>query len=436
MPETKGKKTSAKKVMARKTSARKAAAKKGTAKKATARKATAKEATAKQATAKKATAEKATAKKTSAKKATAKGAPPERDTAKKGAAKKSTPQRRAPKTRAETKAAGKTATAKKSPPKRARKRKVETIVFFGTPEFAVPTLDALAAAGRTPALVVSRPAKAAGRGKKAQDPPVAAWAKERGIEVVQPESVRGEEFLDRLRELGPDLGVVVAFGRIFPAELLGIPRLGLVNVHASLLPKYRGASPIQAALAAGEKKTGVTIMQVEEELDAGPILGQEEVRVRLHETAGELSERLAEIGGRLLVETVDRLEAGKVKERKQRDESASYAGTVEKEQGRVNWALEAEELYNLIRAYDPWPGMTATFRGSPLKIVWAVPMTWEKGPIGETGTYLGLRQGRLAVLAGGGTILGVEELQRPGKSAVRASDFVNGERLRVGERFA
>lgn len=410
MPETKGKKTSAKKVTARKTSARTAAAKK-------------------------ATAEKATAKKTSAKKATAKGAPSEKDTAK-GAAKKSTPQKRAPKTRAETKAAGKTATAKKSPPKRARKRKVETIVFFGTPEFAVPTLDALAAAGRTPALVVSRPAKAAGRGKKAQDPPVAAWAKERGIEVVQPESVRGEEFLDRLRELGPDLGVVVAFGRIFPAELLGIPRLGLVNVHASLLPKYRGASPIQAALAAGEKKTGVTIMQVEEELDAGPILGQEEVRVRLHETAGELSERLAEIGGRLLVETVDRLEAGKVKERKQRDESASYAGTVEKEQGRVNWALEAEELYNLIRAYDPWPGMTATFRGSPLRIVWAVPMTWEKGPIGETGTYLGLRQGRLAVLAGGGTILGVEELQRPGKSAVRASDFVNGERLRVGERFA
>jgi len=330
------------------------------------------------------------------------------------------------------KASGTKPAGKRSP----RKRKIESIVFFGTPEFALPTLEALEAARRTPALVVSRPAKAAGRGRKAQDPPVAAWAKQRGVEVVQPDSVRGEGFLGKLRDLAPDLGVVVAFGRIFPAELLEIPRLGLINLHASLLPKYRGASPIQAALAAGEKKTGVTIMQVEEELDAGPILAQEEVRVRLHETAGELSERLAEIGARLLVETVAELEAGKVKERRQRDESASYSGTVEKEQGRVNWALDAEELYNLIRAYDPWPGMTATFRGEPLKIVWAVPMTWERAPIGETGTYLGLRQGRLAVLAGGSTILGVEELQRPGKSVVRASDFVNGERLRVGEQFA
>jgi len=326
--------------------------------------------------------------------------------------------------------------AKKPPAKGARKRKIGTIVFFGTPEFAVPTLDALEAAGRTPALVVSRPAKSAGRGKKAQDPPVAAWAKERGIDVVQPDSVRDEAFLDRLRGLDPDLGVVVAFGRIFPPELLEIPERGLINVHASLLPKYRGASPIQAALAAGEKKTGVTIMRVEEELDAGPIVAQEEVRVRLHETAGELSERLAGIGAELLVDTVEKLEAGKVKERKQRDESASYSSIVEKDHGRVNWALEAEELYNLIRAYDPWPGMTATFRGSPLKLVWAVPMTWERAPMGETGTYLGLRQGRLAVLAGGSTILGVEELQRPGKGVVRASDFVNGERLRVGERFA
>jgi methionyl-tRNA formyltransferase len=314
--------------------------------------------------------------------------------------------------------------------------RIEKVVFFGTPEFAVPTLDALERAGRTPVLVVTQPAKPAGRGQEVQQPPVAHWASARGVEVLQPESLKDEGFLDRLRALAPDVAVVVAFGRILPPRLLEIPALGCLNVHASLLPRYRGASPIQAALIHGEKKTGVTIMRMVEELDAGPMLLQEEVDVRLHETAGELAERLAPLGGELLAEAVGRLEKGQAKERKQREESASYARQIEKSDGRMDWALSAEELYNRVRAYTPWPGMTAHFRGRPLRIVWGVPMSWEDAPMGGTGTYLGMRQGRLAVLAGDNSIFAIEEVQRPGRKVVRASDFANGERMRVGERFA
>lgn len=310
------------------------------------------------------------------------------------------------------------------------------LVFFGTPDFAVPTLEALDAAGRTPVLVVTQPAKPAGRGKEVQEPPVAEWARERNLELAQPESLKDEAFLSRLEEVAPDVAVVVAFGKIFPPRLLELPKHGCINLHASLLPRYRGASPIQAALLHGEKKTGVTTMRMEEELDAGPILLQEEVPIKLHETAGELTERLAPIGGELVVATLDQLDRGKVKERKQREESVSYARQIVKTDGRLDWSLTADELYHRVRAFDPWPGVTTHFRNRPLKVVWGVPMDWEDAPMGATGTFLGLRQGRIAVLAGEGTIFGLEEVQRPGKKVLRASDFANGERLRVGERFA
>lgn len=314
--------------------------------------------------------------------------------------------------------------------------KIRKIVFFGTPEFAVPTLDALAAAGRTPELVVSQPARPAGRGNEEQQPPVAAWAEAHGVPLAQPESVKDEELMARLRELAPDVAVVVAYGHIFPKELLELPKLGCINLHASLLPKYRGASPIQGVLLEGEKKTGVTTMRMEEGLDSGPILLQEETLIRSYETSDRLAARLATLGAEVMVDTLAQLEAGTLKERKQRDESASYSPKIAKSDGRVNWALHADEIYNRLRAYTPWPGLSGHFRGQGLKIIWGVPMSWEEAPFGGTGTFLGLRQGRVAVLCGGGTIFGLEEIQRPGKKTVRASDFANGERLRVGERFA
>jgi len=313
---------------------------------------------------------------------------------------------------------------------------IEKIVFFGTPEFAVPSLEALHEAGRTPQLIVSQPPRPAGRGKQPQEPPVAEWARQHEVPLVQPESVADEAFLDRVRELAPDLAVVVAFGQIFPLELLELPPQGCINLHASLLPKYRGASPIQGVLMGGEKKTGITAMRMEEELDSGPILLQEDTIIRSYETAEKLSKRLSKLAGEVIVETLALVEKGEIKERKQRDESASYSPKVTKRDGKVNWALGAGEIYNRLRAFTPWPGLTGHFRGQTLKLVWGVPMTWEDAPFGATGTFLGLRQGRLAILCGGGTIFGIEEVQRPGKKPIRSADFANGERIRVGERFA
>lgn len=312
---------------------------------------------------------------------------------------------------------------------------LERLVFFGTPEFAVPTLAALVEAGRAPLSVVTQPSKPAGRGQRLEDPPVARWAREHGLDVVQPRRVRDPELLAAMRELRPDVAIVVAFGQIFPRELLDIPPHGCINLHGSLLPKYRGASPIQAAVAAGETRTGVTTMLMEEGLDSGPILLEEETEIGPEETAGELSRRLSEMGGRLVVRTLDALERGAVAPRPQPAEGITYAPRLTRESGRADWSLSARELSDRLRAFTPWPGMAASLKGQPVKIVRARPLPGAEGDSREPGTLLGVRDGLLAVACGDGTVLGVSELQRPGKRALRAADFVNGERLRAGERF-
>jgi methionyl-tRNA formyltransferase len=310
---------------------------------------------------------------------------------------------------------------------------IDRILFFGTPEFAVPTLAALVAAGRVPLRVVTQPSRPVGRGHKLQDPPVAAWAREHGLEVVQPERVKAPDFLASVQALAPDVAVVVAFGQIFPKALLDIPRLGCVNLHASLLPRWRGASPIQAALAAGDRRTGVATMLMDVGMDTGPVLLEEETEIGPEETADGLSRRLAEIGGGLMVRTLDLLERGELAPRPQSGEGATYAPRLTRESGRVDWSLTAREIHDRLRAYTPWPGLTAELRGEPVKIVAAVVdgSAEDKAP----GTLLGLRDGRLAVACGGGSALGIAELQRPGKRALRAADFFNGERLRAGESF-
>lgn len=312
---------------------------------------------------------------------------------------------------------------------------LERLVFFGTPEFAVPTLAALVEAGRTPLRVVTQPSKPAGRGQRLEDPPVARWAREHGLPVVQPRKVRDPAFLAQMRELRPDVAIVVAFGQIFPRELLDIPPYGCINLHGSLLPKYRGASPIQAAVATGETRTGVTAMLMEEGLDSGPILLEEETEIGPEETAGELSRRLSAMGGRLVVRTLDALERGAVTPRAQPSEGITYAPRLTRESGRADWSLTARELSDRLRAFTPWPGMAASLKGQPVKIVRARPLPGGEGDGPEPGTLLGLRDGLLAVACGNGTVLGVSELQRPGKRALKAADFVNGERLHAGERF-
>ena len=306
------------------------------------------------------------------------------------------------------------------------------IVFFGTPEFAVPTLEALVDEGLPLALVVTQPDRRVGRGARYRSPPVAVRARELGLELAQPERVRGD-FLTRAAALEPGLAVVVAFGQIFGRRLLRLPALGCVNLHASLLPRWRGAAPIAAAIAAGDRVTGVTTMVMERGLDSGPILLQREVAIGQRETTAELSPRLAGIGAGLMVETVRGLAAGELEPRPQRASLVTHAPMLGRADGRVDWRLDAGTLCNRLRAYTPWPGLHAMLAGRPVKLLAAEPVPG--GGVVRPGVFVGVRQGRLEIGCGEGTTLGVARLQRAGGRPVTAMEFVNGARLRPGDRF-
>lgn len=307
------------------------------------------------------------------------------------------------------------------------------VAFFGTPEFAVPTLEALVEAGVEIGLVVSQPDRRAGRGGRLSSPPVAETARRLGVELAQPERVRQAAFRERLAALGPSLAVVVAFGQIFPAGLLRLPVQGCVNLHASLLPRWRGASPISAAIAGGDRITGVTTMVMERGLDSGPILEQREVAIGERETTAELAPRLARVGAALMVETVARLAAGELEPRPQDASLVTHAPMLTRADGRVDWSLPAGELFNRLRAFTPWPGLHAEQGGRPVKLLDAEPLPGA-ARVGE-GIVAGLDRGLLLVGCGGGTTLGISRLQRPGGRSLTAADFVNGERLSPGDRF-
>jgi methionyl-tRNA formyltransferase len=334
--------------------------------------------------------------------------------------------------------------------------RLDPLVFFGTPDFALPTLQALVAAGRAPVLVVAQPDRRAGRGQGVQAPAVARWAREHGLPLAQPEKVRDPAFVDRLRELAPAVAVVVAFGQIFPRALLDVPRHGCVNVHASLLPRHRGAAPVQAAILAGDRETGVCTMVMEEGLDSGPVLLAARTALSGRETAGELAPRLAHLGAALLLETLARLEAGTLAATPQEHALATVAPRIRKEEGRLDWSRPAAEIDARIRAFTPWPGAFGELRGEPLKVLAAQALDGGHagGGAGEPavaplaaasgagsaeaipGTVLGIRGEALAVACGDGTALGLLTLQRPGRRPLPAAVFANGERLSAGERLA
>lgn len=305
------------------------------------------------------------------------------------------------------------------------------VVFFGSPDFALPTLEALWSSAYRPLRIVSQPPRRAGRGRKPTDPPVARWATAHDVGVVQPRKVGAPCFVDWLAALTPDVAIVVAFGQIFPQRLLEVPRCGCINLHASLLPKYRGAAPIQAAIAAGERETGVTTMLMEAGLDSGPILLQRRTAIAAEETAPELAARLAEMGARLVVDTLEGLEHGSVHPRPQDDEAATYAPRLVKEDGWVDWTLSAEQIERLSRALQPWPGLTCLCRGEPLKIHRVRRLERDAGVHAEPGTFLGVENRALAVATGDG-VLGLIEVQRPGKKVLGALDFEHGEQLERG----
>ncbi len=307
------------------------------------------------------------------------------------------------------------------------------ILFFGTPGFAVPALEALVGAGRVPVLVVSQPARAAGRWRALVEPPVALRARALGLEVAQPAKVRDPEFLDRLRALEPDLGVVVAFGQIFPRALLELPRLGCVNVHASLLPRWRGAAPIQAAIAAGDLETGVSVQRMEEGLDSGPVFAERRTPIGPAENAGELGERLSRLGAELLVEVLDEIESGATLATPQDAALATHAPKLLGIRD-LDLALPAIEVARLVRAFNPEPGVRLTVRGEPVKVLAAEPAA----PAGEgrPGTVIGVFGDRLRVATGGGSALDLLRLQRSGGKPVSGRDLANGLRLAAGSPLA
>jgi methionyl-tRNA formyltransferase len=302
------------------------------------------------------------------------------------------------------------------------------VVFFGTPEFAAPSVAALLDSGIEVPLVVTQPDRPVGRHAEPRPSAVAALARARGLAVEKPESVRGNAaFLERLRAECPDALAVVAYGRILPRELLDVPRLAPVNVHASLLPRHRGASPIQAAILAGDAETGVATMRMAEELDAGPVYLERRVPIGSRETAGELSARLGPLGGELLVETLRRLAAGGLEPRPQQGE-ATYCRTIRREDARADWTRDAATLDRALRAYTPWPGLFTTLGGERIKILEAEPHASPAGAPHAPGT-LYVDSGVLLAAAGNGTALRILRLQRAGRGAVTGEQFAAGARL-------
>lgn len=306
------------------------------------------------------------------------------------------------------------------------------VVFWGSPEFAVPTLQALLESRHEVVGVVSQPARPKGRGRSVEPTPVARLAESAGLPVLTPAKPRGEAFLEELRRLGADVFLVAAYGEILPVEVLDTPSHGALNVHASLLPAYRGAAPVTQALLDGRTRTGVTIMRMEAGLDTGPICLQAEEPIQPDDTAGLLAGRLAASGARLAVEALDRLEAGTLAATPQDHTQASYAAKVDPEDARLDWRLPGARLERAARAYDPWPGAWTTCRGERLKIhrLAVVP---GPAPPGEPGTLLEVDPE--AIVRTGDGAVRLVRVQPAGGRRMGGADWVRGRGLGRGERL-
>ncbi len=299
------------------------------------------------------------------------------------------------------------------------------VVFLGTPEFAVPSLRALAGEHDV-AAVFTQPDRPKGRGNQLAESPVKATARELGISVQQPERVRRPESVELLRGLAADLMVVVGYGQIIPQNIIDLPRHGILNVHASLLPKYRGAAPIQWAIGNGEAETGVTIMQIDAGLDTGDTLRKERVTIGEEETAPELSARLAPLGADLLCETIRKIAEGTISREKQNGAEATLAPILKKEDGLVDWRLPAGRIDSRLRGFTPWPGAYTSFRGQQLSITRTRPTAEEAG---LSPGRLRAAKRRLFAGCGEDTTLELLEVQPAGKKRMSAEAFLNGHKI-------
>jgi methionyl-tRNA formyltransferase len=307
------------------------------------------------------------------------------------------------------------------------------IVFCGTPEFAVPTLEAVVAAGHDVQLVVTQPDRASGRGLELAAPPVKRKAVELGLPVTQPEKIKNNaEFQAQLAAIQPEVILVVAYGRIIPQWMLEMPPAGNLNLHASLLPKYRGAAPIQWAVANGERVTGNTIMRIDAGLDTGDILLQSEVPIGPTQTAQELFGVLAADGAKLMVETLRQLAAGTIVARKQDDASATLAPILTREDARIDFARDAQTIFDRWRGFQPWPGAYTSFRGKKF-IVHAMDVV--AAVKGLTAGEMMVRERALYVGCAQATALRLDEVQMEGKKRMPVGEFLRGYQLQPGERL-
>jgi methionyl-tRNA formyltransferase len=304
----------------------------------------------------------------------------------------------------------------------------ERLIFMGTPPFAVPSLEALAREYEVMA-VVTQPDRPARRGRQLTPSAVKEAALRCGLPVLQPDSLRREDAVAQLKDLEPRVMVVAAYGEILRPRVLAIPPSGVINVHPSLLPKYRGASPIEGALLAGEQQTGVTIMLMDEGMDTGPILAQRRVAVEVEDTAGALGERLAKLGAELLLQTLPPWLAGRLEPRPQDDAQATYTRPISKEEAVIDWALPAREIWHRVRAYNPRPGARTWWEGHQLNVLRGRPLAEWKGQ-GRPGRVVQTSSG-VAVVTGQGALL-LEEIQLAGKRSMGAEDFVRGQRQFIG----
>ena len=294
---------------------------------------------------------------------------------------------------------------------------------MGSPDFALPSLRSVANNFNLVG-VVTQPDRRSGRGRTLSPPPVKIMAQELGIPVFQPETLRTPESFAQLQSWAPELIVVAAFGQILKPNILDLPEFGCINVHASLLPRWRGAAPINAAILHGDPETGITIMKMDAGLDTGPILGLRSVAIKLGETAGELSDRLANLGGEILTEILPKYLAGEIRPISQPQTGETYAPMLSKKDGAMDFALSADYLARMVRAYQPWPGTFTTWKGQPLKIhqAYAVTSSVSKNPGTQT-----IFKGLPAIVCGEG-ILALEKLQPAGKKPMPGDVFLNGAR--------
>ncbi|MBQ9866504.1 MAG: methionyl-tRNA formyltransferase [Lachnospiraceae bacterium] len=307
------------------------------------------------------------------------------------------------------------------------------IVYMGTPDFSVGPLKALIEAGHEISLVVCQPDRPKGRSKEPSPCPVKECALEYGLKIFQPERIKRAEAVEELKKYPADVFVVAAFGQILSKEILDMPRFGCLNIHASLLPQYRGAAPIQYAVINGDEKSGVTIMQMDEGIDTGDILLQREVAIDADETGGSLFDKLSVLGSELITEALSALETGSLSPVKQDGSKATHVGMLTKEDGRINWFRSAQEIERLIRGTDPWPGAYTSLHSKVLKI-WKAEVVDAEEDKGAQGMVVGVDKDSFLVACGRG-VLKIKELQIEGRKRMSCADFLRGVRIETGEHL-